>query len=144
MKKEISAGFIVFRRENEKVLFLILQNSSKKFWDFPKGNIDGKESEEEAARRELREESGIEEIKIAKGFKEKMKYFYRWKEELIDKEVVMFLGEVENPKIKLSWEHSAFEWLPFDEAKKLLKDQKFEMLKKANDFLSGQLNNWAK
>jgi 8-oxo-dGTP pyrophosphatase MutT (NUDIX family) len=142
MKKEISAGFVVFRKENEKILFLLLQNSSKKFWDFPKGNIDEKESEAEAAKRELKEEAGIEEITIVKGFKKEMKYFYRWKGELIDKKVVMFLGEVESPKIKLSWEHSAYDWLPFDEAKKLLKNQKLEMLEKANDFLSSRLDKF--
>ena len=111
---------------------------------FPKGNIDKEESEEEAAKRELKEETGISEIKIVKGFKEKMKYMYRWSGDLVDKEVIMFLGEVEDAKVKLSWEHAAFEWLPFDEAKKLLKDQKLQMLEKANEFLLSSLRNWTK
>jgi 8-oxo-dGTP pyrophosphatase MutT (NUDIX family) len=144
MKKELSAGFVVFRREGPRILYLILQNSSRKFWDFPKGNIDTGESEEDAATRELKEEAGIEKIKIVKGFRGEMKYFYRFKDELIDKKVVIFLGEVEDSDIKLSWEHSAYEWLPFEDAKKLLKDKKIEILERANEFLSSRLSKWFK
>lgn len=144
MRKEVSAGFVVFRRDGERILYLLLQNSSKKFWDFPKGNIDGKETEDEAARRELKEEAGITDIKIMEGFREEMKYFYRWDGDLIDKKVVMFLGEVDSPDVKISWEHAAFEWLLFEDAKKLLRDKKLEILEKANEFLSSRLSNWMK
>lgn len=136
MRKETSAGFVVFRREGDRTLYLLLQNSSKKFWDFPKGNVDEGETVEAAAKRELSEEAGITEIKILEGFREDMNYKYTFRGDLIDKTVTMFLGEVTSPEVKLSWEHSAFEWVPIDDAKNILKDKKREVIEKANDFLS--------
>lgn len=143
MKKERSAGIVVFRRDGGGPLYLLLQNSHRKFWDFAKGNIDPGETEERAAAREAEEEAGLKNLKIVPGFREKMKYVYRFEGELIDKEVVMFLGEErDGEEARLSWEHSTFKWAPFEEARKLLKGKKLEVLEKANKFLSGRIGNW--
>ena len=53
MRFDKSAGVVVYRRTGPETEYLILQNSSKFFWDFPKGNIDAGETEEQAALREL-------------------------------------------------------------------------------------------
>lgn len=144
MRFEKSAGFVVFRKTDSGPEYLLLQNSSKPFWDFPKGLLDAGESEEEAARREAFEEAGLKDVKMVHGFKEKATYFYRLGGETIHKDLVMFLGAVSEGDVKLSWEHSAFEWLPFDEAKKRLTKQKLELLERAERFLRGQLKNWEK
>jgi len=143
LKTQKSAGVIIFRKEKEGPIYLLLQNSSKKFWDFAKGNIDSGESEEDAAMREVKEETGLVKVEIIPGFKEKVHYFFRLHGELISKDLVMFVGEEkEGEEIKLSWEHSDQKWVFFDEAKKMLKPGKLRLLEKAHKFLSGQLGNW--
>lgn len=144
MKFEKSAGIIVFRKEKNTPLFLLLQNSSGFFWDFPKGNIGESESEEKAAMRELEEEAGLTKIKLVPGFKERVQYWYTLGGEKIFKTLVMFLGETSEEKVRLSWEHRKYEWLPYEIAKTRLKTQKLELLEKANKFLSGSLKSWIK
>ena len=58
IKKEFSAGGIVL--ENGKVLLIMMRNlAGKKVWTFPKGHIEEGESRQEAALREVLEETGI-------------------------------------------------------------------------------------
>lgn len=56
MKREFSAGGIVFNKEGQ---VLITQHSSNHYWGFPKGIIDPGQTSKEAALREVREEGGI-------------------------------------------------------------------------------------
>ena len=65
MRKEKSAGAIVFRIENTKPKYLLLHypssaNAKKEYWDLPKGHVEEGETEEETARREVKEETGLE------------------------------------------------------------------------------------
>ena len=145
MREETSAGVIVFRRKGGVAEYLILQNSSKFFWDFPKGNIDAGESEEESAVRELEEEAGLKNVKLLPGFRETAEYFYKFQGEAIHKRLIMFVGEAPaDEEVKISWEHSKYDWVPFDVAKSRLKDKKIVLLEKANKFLSGRIENWTK
>lgn len=61
MKFEFSAGGVVYRKEKDKTYILVAQHSQHHGWVFPKGWIDRekKETKEEAALREVREETGI-------------------------------------------------------------------------------------
>ncbi len=144
MKFEKSAGVIVFRKEKNAPLFLLLQNSTKLFWDFPKGNIGEGESEEKAAMRELEEEAGLTKVKLIPSFKKRVQYYYTLNEERIFKTLVMFLGATDEEKVSLSWEHSKYEWLPFEIAKTRLKKNKLELLEKAHKFLGSRLNKWVR
>ena len=61
-RQETSAGAVVFRRTadtNGFVFLLILDGHGN--WGFPKGHVESGETWLEAARREVREETGIEE-----------------------------------------------------------------------------------
>ena len=142
MIREKSAGVVIFRREDDKVKYLILMRNPK-YWDLPKGNIEKGEKEEEAAQREVREETGIKEVAIVPGFKEKEHYFYRLKGELVSKDVVFFLAESKTDKVKISKEHEGYDWFVFDEAIKKVKSK--EILEKANMFLNkNDLNKFLK
>lgn len=133
MKKEKSSGAVIFRLENKKPLYLLLYGPT--YWGFPKGLVEKNETEEDTTRRETKEETGID-IKIIPGFKERIKYMYRFKDELISKEVVFFVAETKQKDIRLSKEHEDFKWLSYDEALNLIKfkNQK-ELLKKAHEFI---------
>lgn len=66
MTKEFSAGGIVFKQdENNDVKILLIKNAAlrdpnKVFWGFPKGHLEEGETDEQAALREVKEETGIE------------------------------------------------------------------------------------
>ena len=59
--EQISAGGVVYRRDerNEAQVAIVAVNPSGR-WQLPKGLIDAGETEEQAARREVREETGLD------------------------------------------------------------------------------------
>jgi len=160
MPIETSAGAVIFREEGGKIFYLLLHyptqakrrvgdegklrkrqtsstDSKKDYWDFPKGNIEKGEKLVETVKRETKEETGLGDIKFIPGFKEAIKYFYKLKEKNIFKIVTFFLVRTKIKEVKISWEHTGFQWLPYEEAMEQItfKNAK-EILKKANDFIS--------
>ncbi len=134
MKKESSAGAVVFRKGKETRYLLL--HYEEGHWDFPKGNIEEGEPDEDTIRREIKEETGIDDIAIIREFREKIHYFYKLNNELVSKEVVFHLAETKKDKIKLSFEHMDFKWLSFEEAmEKLTFKNAKNILKKADGFL---------
>jgi len=136
MPLEKSAGAVIFRKEGGNIYYLLLHYQSG-HWDFPKGNIEKGEKLEDTVKREVKEETGLEDIEFFPGLKETIKYFYKLKERNIFKTVTFFLAETKTKEVKISWEHIGYKWLPYQEAIAQLtfKNAK-EILKKANGFLS--------
>jgi len=117
-------------------------------YGFAKGLIEEKETPQAAAEREIKEETGIDGVKIVPGFKEVEKYFFKvkydyqlsrgWKMgEGVLKFVTYFLAQAPNKKVKISFEHEGYEWLDFEAAIERLKKYKNsqQILTKANKFL---------
>ena len=131
MPDEKSSGIILFTENGER-LYLLLHYAAG-HWDFPKGHIEAGESEIEAARREAEEETGIKDVDLIDGFKEKIEYHFKRGEKTVHKEVTFFLGRTtSHPKAHLSNEHIGYEWLPYEVAlKKLTFDTAKRLLKKA-------------
>jgi len=93
MKKEFSAGGVVFKRQNGKVFWLISQHSQHKGWVFPKGLIGDtidNESREDTAVREVKEETGID-AEIIQELPTPVQYWYQLKGEKIFKTVYFYL-----------------------------------------------------
>ncbi len=141
MPVEKSAGAIIFIREDNKIYYLLLHypassRASKDYWDLPKGHIERGEKLIDVAKREVEEETGLKDIKFIKGFKETIRYFFRFKRKNILKFVTFYLAETKTKRVKISFEHSGFEWLCYEKALKRLtfKNTK-ETLKKAHKFL---------
>ncbi len=136
MPKETSAGAVVFRRENGKVLYLLLHYDAG-HWDFPKGHVEKGESNRETVRRETEEETGIRELNFVEGFEEKISYYYKQDGKTIYKEVFFYLAETEEKRVETSFEHKGFEWLEFGDAlERLTYDNAKEVLKKADKGLA--------
>ncbi|HLC63335.1 MAG TPA: NUDIX domain-containing protein [Candidatus Nanoarchaeia archaeon] len=149
--REKSAGIILFRRESfqkksplnlecfrslglHEFYFLLLQYEAG-HWDFSKGHIEQGESEQQAAIRELKEETGITKIHIYSDFREKISFFYKRNTQLISKDVVYFLAETKEEKIKLT-EHQGYKWLPYEQAiKQVTFKNSQEILRKAKEHI---------
>ncbi len=136
MSVERSAGAVVFRRTpDQKIIYLTLL-SGFGHWDIPKGHIEKGESTEEAIRREVREETGLNDLKIIPGFKETIHYVFRREKRLIHKWVVYFLMETREEAVRLSFEHSESAWLSFQEALERVTFKNVqEVLRKSHDYL---------
>ena len=61
MKKEISAGGVIIKRSGKIVQVLLIKDMNGN-WTFPKGVVEKGESHEDAAKREIFEETGLKNI----------------------------------------------------------------------------------
>lgn len=142
MPREFSAGAIVFSKGPSGTRYLLLNSKYKtEYWDFPKGNVEKGETEEDAARREVAEETGIQKVTFVPNFKEKIRYFYRREGQTIYKEVIFFLAEAVTQYVRISPEHAGFEWVDFNEAMKRLGQNSKDVLEKANKVLTSKISN---
>ncbi|HMO25038.1 MAG TPA: NUDIX domain-containing protein [Tepidisphaeraceae bacterium] len=116
--QERSAGFLCFLPDPQVDpgrRWLLLDYGEH--WDFPKGGVEPGETDEQAALRELHEETGLKPARVIEGFEADIAYFYRRKDAgLIRKTVVFFLAEIDHTPIRLSAEHKGFKLLPDQEA----------------------------
>jgi 8-oxo-dGTP pyrophosphatase MutT (NUDIX family) len=136
--EERSAGAVLFREDKER-LYLLLHYQAE-HWDFPKGNIEEGEEELDTVRREVKEETAIDDIEFIEGFKRISEYYYRRVGKLIHKQVVFYLAKTEQSDVKISYEHIGYQWLPYKEALERLtfKNSK-RILADAEEFLNDTL-----
>ena len=135
MAQEKSCGAVIFKRGKDGIKYLLLHYGAG-HWDFPKGHMEKAEKGEQTAVREIKEETGIEDIEFADNFREIITYFYKKGEETIQKEVVFFLAQSATDEVTLSNEHIGYAWLNFEHAhKKLTFNNAKELLEKAEKFL---------
>ncbi len=164
MRFEYSSGAFVYRRSGKAILFLILERRKGRRGkegtpDLPKGHIEKGESAIEAARREIVEETGIEP-RFMPSFMRKTRYFFRDGGETVRKELTLFIAEAGAQKVRLSPEHSGYQWLdygaamrriPFKDIRALLPSvseyiRRWEEMRALNDeyrSLPGKRAGWA-
>ncbi|MDD3066141.1 MAG: NUDIX domain-containing protein [Endomicrobiaceae bacterium] len=145
--QETSAGAIIYTVKNGDILFLLVYSAKNLQWGFPKGHIEEGETEIQAAKREIFEETGISELEFAGNFK--CTDSYKTKGVLphtlgsiITKNVIYYLCRAQSDFVdRNNGEIEKCGWFDFESATKVLKysAQKL-MLKKAKDFLQGGKN----
>jgi len=136
--KEVSAGFIIFRRTKEGPKFLLLYDRGRD-WNFPRGKLGEEEKSFQAAFRETQEETGLGrgDLKVKRGFKAYERFAFRRYQKKIFKIVIFYLAETSKKQIRLSDEHEGFGWFRYQDAMKLIKSYKDRetVLKQANEFI---------
>lgn len=150
---EKSVGCVVYRKSEDKTLFLLVQYRSWQ-WDFPKGHVENGETEEQTLRREVLEETGIENLAILPGFRESVHYFYtakgNEKKERMDqnkgiyifKNAVYYAALTDEQDVKIDFENKAFAWLTYDEVcERLSNDGSKKVIQEVNKKLDSGKNN---
>lgn len=130
MAKEKSCGALVYRRHRGVIQMLVLRHRMGGHWSFPKGHVEGDETEVQTALREVREETGLA-VELAEGFRERVAYSPR---PGISKEVVYFLGFAQDSRTRRQEEEiSEIRWvnlnrigqyLTFDNDRALIRNAK--------------------
>jgi 8-oxo-dGTP pyrophosphatase MutT (NUDIX family) len=93
-QKETSAGGVVYRLEGGNPLFLLIRDSYQN-WGFPKGHVEAGEQAEDAALREVREETGIDDVAL-RGELETIDWYFRFRGRLIHKVCHFYLMETKS------------------------------------------------
>ena len=140
MKHLYSAGIITYMIKNREINYLLLHYPAG-HWDFPKGKIEKGETKQEAALRELQEETGLT-AQLDSNFEATFSYIFRDTEkELTQKTVYFFIGHATHDLVKLSYEHIGYQWLPYKEAhEQLTYNNAQDTLKKTHTYLLSKLN----
>jgi 8-oxo-dGTP pyrophosphatase MutT (NUDIX family) len=114
--RETSAGGVVFRMANGRALFLLIRDSYKN-WGFPKGHIEPNEPPEQAALREVEEETGLSGL-VLRGPVETIEWYFRFRGRLIHKVCHFYLMEAATARTSPQREEgiTACRWFSFEEA----------------------------
>ncbi len=128
MRREFSAGIIIFRRTKEGPKFLLLYHGGP-YWNFPKGKLEG-ETNFKAALREVKEETGIkqDELGFKSWFKVEDRFTYTRDKERIFKVVTYYLAETKQKEVKVKIvpdthegeQHEGYGWFLYRDAHRLL------------------------
>jgi ADP-ribose pyrophosphatase YjhB (NUDIX family) len=117
--REPTAGGIIFRHSSKKpgVVEILLIEDSKGRWTIPKGHIEEGEKASDTAQREIREEVGLQKMKII-GWLGKINFRYRRGNSLVLMTTEIFLVEAlgnTNAVKPEKWMNS-LAWMPANDA----------------------------
>ncbi len=134
--KHFSAGGIVVKAIDGKPHVLLTQHSKHKGWGFPKGHIEKGEKPEDAAVREVEEETGIKGG--VRGRAGDVQYFFVQNGSRIDKTVTFFLMDyLDEGHATTAWEVMDQEWVPVGEVERHLTfDSERELWQKIREKIS--------
>lgn len=113
---------VVYSKRNDKLEYIVLKRKLHwRGWEFPKEGLNENEREEEAVKRGVKEETGLNIIGQIRKFEVHGKYNYSKKlpdrPGFIGQTYTLYAVEVNKGKVKLDeHEHSASEWLGFKDA----------------------------
>ena len=125
MRRDFSAGGVLVRQLDGEWVLAAIRPAGKPdgLWVLPKGQIDPGESGEQAALREIAEETGAHGHSLGKIGD--TRYWFSWEGERVFKVVSFFLvryagGRLGDVPEEHRHEVAEARWLPLDEAPRLL------------------------
>ena len=115
--RETTAGGVVFRRDKNNQVEILLAQDTKDRWTIPKGHIEPGETPRQTAEREIQEETGLKEMDILNHLG-KTQFRYRRQNSLVLMTMHVFLVRAKgdtNKLVKEEW-MNGLKWFPFNEA----------------------------
>jgi 8-oxo-dGTP pyrophosphatase MutT (NUDIX family) len=139
-KKQVVAGFVVYRKTTDGIKFLLLYRRGN-YWNFPKGHFKPGERTIDVALRELEEETGIKksELRMLPNFRAYERFYFKIGNQGIYDTVILFLAETHKADIRIEpREHSGYGWFLYHDALNVI-GKKYgdtrKVLKQASDYL---------
>jgi 8-oxo-dGTP pyrophosphatase MutT (NUDIX family) len=119
-REETSAGGVVMRRVNGTPHFLLIRDSYRN-WGFPKGHLEAGETPQDAACREVSEETGLRSVAVRASL-DCIDWHFRFRGRVVHKTCHFFLMETDDAVTcpQTAEGITACRWAPFDEAIRLL------------------------
>lgn len=132
-----SYGLIPFYIRDGQILFLLIKHRSG-HWAFPKGHPIDNEKMLETIKRELLEETDIQNVEIITNKMFIEKYIFKNNDETTNKTVSYYTGITSDLKVRITRpeEITDYIWLNYEQAcKKITYESSVHILKEANEFL---------
>jgi 8-oxo-dGTP pyrophosphatase MutT (NUDIX family) len=120
-QRETSAGGVVFRRGPDDAPRFLLIRDSYKNWGFPKGHLEVGEPPAVAARREVTEETGLDDL-VLHGPIRVIDWYFRFRGKTIHKYCHFFLFESKrgDPVPQADEGITDCAWFPLEEARRTI------------------------
>jgi len=115
-RKEESFGIIPLRKVGDGWEVFLIQHTRSRYWGFPKGHGEVGESAEQAAIRELKEETNLEVVRYLQEEPLEEQYSFRADGRQVFKKVFYYVAEVDGQVILQKDEVQNGIWVPFSDA----------------------------
>jgi 8-oxo-dGTP pyrophosphatase MutT (NUDIX family) len=117
---ETSAGGVVYRLDRGRALYLLIRDSYHN-WGFPKGHLEDGERPEDAALREVAEETGLTDLAVRAPI-DTIDWYFRFRGRVVHKTCHFFLMETTQSSTSPAQAEgiTACRWIEFDEGESLV------------------------
>lgn len=137
---ENKAGIFLFDLNRQKFLLVHSSNFKPEKWTVPKGNKNEEETCWECARREFREETGVEILWMTPIIVRDLGFVKYGKDSLKRLRCFLYVVDKCSYEIKLDWENDKYKWVNTSEAKNCIFKSQISFLKKIDNILKNEIS----
>lgn len=140
--RQFSAGGVVFRNTPAGIRVVLISREGGKIWCLPKGHIGREETTEQAAVREVREETGLTARIVGRIGEVSYWFVLPGERRKVFKKVIFFLMRYRSGSTQgHDFEVDEARWFPMDEAlKKISYPSEQRLVGKSRAFLHRRMN----